>query len=131
MDYLNILGWLGLGGIGAISIAFYLLGGAVVLSTAGSVINLLSPIIKGAVDFVSWYMSTLWEGLKTTSKNLSTVVLIATIAGGTAFYTMKETKKKETVRCEQVIKKQTKKSTPKPRPKVQEKPKGLFDDIFG
>lgn len=90
MDYLNwIIPFIGLGGI---SIAFYVLGGAVILSTVNSLLLLLSPVMVGCKEFLTWYFRNLWEGIGVVMKNTSTFLVIATIAAGTAYAGVKYTK---------------------------------------
>lgn len=113
MNYLNILSWLGVGGVGAITVGLYFLGGAVVMSTLNSVLQLLSPIMSGAKDFVSWYLSNLWDGIKVVMANTSTFLVIATIAAFTSYAASHQTKKSEVAKCETKIEKTTKKKQSK------------------
>lgn len=105
MDYLNILSWLGVGGIGAVSLGLYFLGGAVVMSTLNSVLQLLAPVTSGAKDFVSWYLSNLWDGVKVVMANTSTFLVIATIAAGTAWTAAHQVRTIEVERCTAKIQK--------------------------
>lgn len=113
MDFLNWLPWLGLGGVG---MALYVLGGAAVLGTLNSALGILAPIATGAKEFVSWYFSNLWDGIKVVMANASTFLVIATIAAGTGYYTMHQTKKIEVAKCETKITKSL------PKKKLYKKP---------
>lgn len=57
---------------------FSLLGIPTVISAA---LNFAAPILAGVVKFFSWYLAEMWDGLKTIASNLSTLIVIATVAG--------------------------------------------------
>lgn len=94
MDFLNSwLPWLvGLGGISLTAI--YLLGGMAILGTANSALSILGPIVTGAKDFISWYFSNLWDGIKVVMANSSTFLVIGTVAAFTGYATMKNVQTK-------------------------------------
>lgn len=57
---------------------FSLLGIPTVISAA---LNFAAPVLAGVVKFFSWYLAEMWDGLKTIASNLSTLIVIATVAG--------------------------------------------------
>ncbi len=133
MDFLNSwLPWLGLGGVG-IFYVIALIVGIPVLGLASNVVQLASPLIKGTVDFIKWYLQNLWDGSKVVLGNLSTFVVIATIASGTAYWSTHSTKKVEVNKCEQRINQVHKKYSTKmknKKPDTVNSDKGFFDGLF-
>lgn len=55
-------------------------------SIISSALNFFSPVVSGVTAFAKWYLSEMWDGLKTIFSNLSTLVVIGTIIILTLLY---------------------------------------------
>lgn len=55
-------------------------------SVIASALSFAAPILQGLIQFGSWYLGNLWDGLKVILSNLSTLVVLATVAIGSGFY---------------------------------------------
>ena len=65
-----LLSFMGIGGI---------LGS--VFKILASLVEVISPLIKGFFEFVVWYFKQLWEGFKDVIDNISTIIFVATVFG--------------------------------------------------
>ena len=55
-------------------------------SIISSALNFLTPVLSGLVAFSKWYLSEMYDGLKTIFSNLSTLIVIVTIIVITLLY---------------------------------------------
>lgn len=73
------LGFLGVGSAGVLGLSAWFLGVPAILGIVNSVLKIVSPLLKGASEFVVWYFEEIWESIKTVYKNPSLMVLLLTI----------------------------------------------------
>lgn len=112
-----LFGLLGLSGV-ASSIAKVL----------ASLIEVVSPLLKGLSEFVVWLVKTLWEGFKDIVDNIATIITVLVLVGFSFGYSKFDTIKKEEVKCKQEIKVVEKKVYAKCKcaPKTVTKPEAGF-----
>lgn len=73
-----------------------------------SALNFLTPVLSGVVAFGSWYLSEMWDGVKHMFKNLSTFVVLITVALASGIYGS------YTVKCAPAAVVETMEQLPKP-----------------
>ena len=56
-------------------------------------LNFAAPILTGLIQFGGWYLSELWNGIKIILANLSTLVVLATVALISGYYSASTFKK--------------------------------------
>lgn len=122
MDLFNsILTWVPLLGAGGIGVAAWLIGIPALLGILNNALTIITPLAKGISEFVVWYISNLWDGIKVVLANTSTFVVIATIAAGSGYAAMQHTKGKEATKCKtQIVQTQKKCPTAKKATKSED-----------
>lgn len=65
------------------------------LSLAASILTVVAPFIKVALEGLASYFKIVWEGLKDIVDNMATIVTVLSIVAATYFYTA--SLKKETI----------------------------------
>ena len=73
-----IIGLTGLSGI-VIGVGAWFLG-------IPAILNIAAPFVKGLVEFITWYISELWNGLKDMADNLSSIIFVLTVAAVAGLY---------------------------------------------
>jgi hypothetical protein len=68
----------------------YLIPGAGLLPSLGKIVATIvesaGPIMKGASEFIVWFLKAMWEGIKDVTDNIYTMLFVATICAGVFFY---------------------------------------------
>ena len=74
-----------------------MLGLFAVPSIISSALNFAAPLFAGFIKFTGWFLTEFWNGLKHIMKDLSSLVVIAVVAGACTLYGT------QIVKCESVF----------------------------